>query len=89
MKTTLELPDELYRQIKTRASEQNKKIKDLVSEGLCSVLKTYPSTSSDEGNEAKRVLEALDDILRCPALPAGRIASLQSEVGRLRSEGWS
>ncbi len=89
MKTTLELPDELYRQVKTRASAQNKKIKDLVSEGLCAVLKADPSTSTDERNETKRVLEALDDILRCPPLPAGRIASLQSEVRRLRSEGWS
>lgn len=89
MKTTLELPDELYRQVKTRASSQNRKIKDLVSEGLRAVLTAHPSTSTDDRNESNRVLEALDDILRCPSLPAGRIASLQSEARRLRSEGWS
>ncbi|MEI8310492.1 MAG: hypothetical protein WCH98_07045 [Verrucomicrobiota bacterium] len=89
MKTTLELPDELYRQAKTRASSQNRKIKDLVSEGLRVVLTAHPATSADDVREKKRVLDALDDILRCPPLPAGRIASLQSEVRRLRSEGWS
>jgi hypothetical protein len=34
MKTTLDIPDELYRQAKIRAAEENRKIKDLVSEGL-------------------------------------------------------
>lgn len=89
MKTTLELPDELYRQVKTRASSQNRKIKDLVSEGLRTVLTANPSTCTDDRKEPSRVLEALDDILRCPPLPAGRIARLQSEARRLRSEGWS
>jgi len=89
MKTTLDLPDELYREVKTRASSEHRKMKDLVSEGLRAVLKAHPSTSTDDGKEAGRVLEALDDILRCPSLPAGRVASLQSEARRLRSGGWS
>ena len=89
MKTTLELPDELYRQAKTRAASQNRKLKDLVSEGLRGVLTAHPVTTSDDKKEANRVLDALDDILRCPPLPAGRIAGLQAEARRLRSEGWS
>ena len=89
MKTTLELPDELYRQAKTRAASQNRKIKDLVSEGLRGVLTANPSAAADDKKEADRVLEALDDILRCPPLTAGRIATLQAEARRLRSEGWS
>ncbi len=89
MKTTLELPDELYRQAKTRAASQNRKIKDLVSEGLRVVLTAHPVNTSDDKKESNRVLEALDDILRCPPLPAGRIAGLQAEARRLRSEGWS
>ena len=89
MKTTLELPDELYRQVKTRASSQNRKIKDLVSEGLRVVLAAHPATSADDKKETNRVMDALDDILRCPPLPAGRVAGLQSEARRLRSEGWS
>ncbi len=38
MKTTLEIPDELYRQAKVHAAQENRKIKDLVSEGLMLVL---------------------------------------------------
>jgi hypothetical protein len=39
VKTTLEIPDELYRQAKIRASQENSTIKDLVSEGLRLVLR--------------------------------------------------
>jgi hypothetical protein len=46
MKTTLEIPDELYRQAKVQAAQENRKMKDLVSEGLRLVLgltnKTQP-----------------------------------------------
>ena len=38
MKTTLEIPDELYRQAKVQAAHENRKMKDLVSEGLRLVL---------------------------------------------------
>ncbi len=38
MKTTLEIPDDLYRQAKVLAARENRKIKDLVSEGLMLVL---------------------------------------------------
>jgi hypothetical protein len=38
MKTTLEIPDELYREAKARAAMENRKIKDLVAEGIRLVL---------------------------------------------------
>jgi hypothetical protein len=38
MKTTLEIPDELYRQAKVHAAHENRKMKDVVSEGLRLVL---------------------------------------------------
>ena len=38
MKTTLEIPDELYRRAKVQAAQENRKMKDLVSEGLSLVL---------------------------------------------------
>ena len=38
MKTTLEIPDELYRQAKVRAAQENRKMRDLVSQGLRLVL---------------------------------------------------
>ncbi|HEY5792324.1 MAG TPA: hypothetical protein VIS74_03435 [Chthoniobacterales bacterium] len=88
MKTTLELPDDLYQAAKTRAASQKKKVKDLISEGLRAVLTAEPEAASDQ-EEARRVLAALDEILRCPPSAPGRTALLQAEVRRLRSEGWN
>lgn len=34
MKTTLDLPDDLMREVKVRAAQQNRKLKDLVAELL-------------------------------------------------------
>lgn len=34
MKTTLEVPDDLYREVKSRAALRNRKVKDYVTEGL-------------------------------------------------------
>jgi len=38
VKTTLEIPDALYRQAKVRAALENRRMKDLVSDGLRMVL---------------------------------------------------
>jgi len=38
MKTTLDIPDDLYRLAKVQAAQENRKMKDLVSEGLRLVL---------------------------------------------------
>jgi hypothetical protein len=40
MKTTVELPDELYRRVKAEAALRGRKLKDLVEEGLRLVLET-------------------------------------------------
>ena len=45
MKTTLEIPDDLYRQAKVHAAHENRKMKDLVSEGLRLVLGLTKKTS--------------------------------------------
>ena len=42
MKTTVELPDPLYRQAKAEAALRGRKLKDLVEEGLRLVLDTPP-----------------------------------------------
>lgn len=42
MKTTVEVPDELYRRAKAEAALQGRKLKDLVEEGLRQVLETPP-----------------------------------------------
>lgn len=49
MKTTFEIPDELYRRAKAEAALRGRKLKDLVEEGLESVLdspKRAPKGSS-------------------------------------------
>ena len=40
MKTTVEVPDELYRQAKAEAALRGRKIKDMIEEGLRLVLET-------------------------------------------------
>jgi hypothetical protein len=42
MKTTVELPDPLYRQAKAEAALRGRKLKDLVEEGLRLVLEAPP-----------------------------------------------
>jgi hypothetical protein len=44
MKTTVELPDELYRRAKAEAALRGRKLKDLVEEGLRLVLETARKT---------------------------------------------
>jgi hypothetical protein len=43
MKTTVELPDELYRRAKAEAALRGRKVKDLIEEGLRLVLNIPPS----------------------------------------------
>ena len=42
MKTTVEVPDDLYRRAKTEAALRGRKLKDLVEEGLRLVLEAPP-----------------------------------------------
>ena len=45
MKTTVQVPDELYRRAKSEAVLRGRKLRDLVEEGLRLVLATPPETS--------------------------------------------
>ena len=55
MKTTIELPDELFRRAKATAALRGRKLKDLVEEGLRRVL---------ESPEDESEIEARRDLLR-------------------------
>jgi hypothetical protein len=44
MKTTVEIPDELYRRAKAEAALRGRKLKDLVEEGLRLELERAPAT---------------------------------------------
>jgi hypothetical protein len=46
MKTTVELPDTLYRQAKAEAALRGRKLKDMVEEGLRLVLEAPPDTTA-------------------------------------------
>jgi hypothetical protein len=54
MKTTIELPDELYRKAKAEAALTGRKLKDLVEEGLRYVLKV-PAKAHDRRTLAERM----------------------------------
>jgi hypothetical protein len=43
MKATIEIDDELYRQVKATAAIRGRKVKDLVAEGLRTVLRSSPA----------------------------------------------
>jgi hypothetical protein len=43
MKATIEIDDELYRQVKAAAAIRGRKVKDLVAEGLRTVLRSPPA----------------------------------------------
>lgn len=59
MKTTLELPDELIREVKIRAVESNKKLKDFVEESLRAALASPAPGSAPSDNPLRRLRETL------------------------------
>ena len=48
MKTTIEMPDDLYRAAKAEAALRGRKLKDLIEEGLRLVLASSTPTSSSK-----------------------------------------
>ncbi len=53
MKTTLDLPDDLMRQVKLKAVREDRKLKDLVAELLRQGLKSPASTASPPSRRAQ------------------------------------
>jgi hypothetical protein len=67
MKTTLEIPDDLYRKAKVQAAQENRKMKDLVAEGLRLVLGL---SSPSHPQKPRRMLKAPVTIRRGNVVPA-------------------
>lgn len=86
MKTTLELPDPLMRQVKIRAASQGRKLKDIVSEliqhGLEFTGKSKSSASPVVEKDKKRGLPVLKAIPDAPAtqLTAEQLLALEKSV---------
>ena len=66
MRTTLEIPDELYRQAKVQAAHENRKMKGLVSDGLRLVLGLTKETPS---RHLRRMTRAPVTIRKGNAIP--------------------
>lgn len=73
MKTTVELPDEIYRQAKAQAALRGQKLKDLIEQGLRLVLETAAPASrrptlSDLMQHGRGVVESgIPDLASNPA----------------------
>jgi hypothetical protein len=82
MKTTLELPDELYREVKAAAALKRKKMKDLVARGLELVLEEERCT------DPQSPLEVMKGIRSRPPHTHQQVMEWQADAYRTRKEGW-
>ncbi|HEY5770367.1 MAG TPA: hypothetical protein VIS71_11025 [Terrimicrobium sp.] len=83
MKTTLDIPSDLYRQVKAQAALENRKVKDLVAQGLRLVL------SGSGGTKPQTPMDVLEEIRRHPLHPPGEVSKIMEEMRSLRKKGWS
>ncbi len=84
MKTTLDIPNDLYRQAKATAALERIRVKDLVAEGLRLVLE-------ERKNPKKRAtpLEVLREARRNPLHTSDEVARMMEQSRHLREEGWN
>jgi len=81
MKTTLDISDELYRQAKILAASENRKMKDIVNEGLRLVLgqsSTFSAPSACRRMEAPVRIREGNDL---PVLSNEAMAELLEQTG--------
>jgi predicted component of type VI protein secretion system len=79
MKTTVELPDELYRKAKAAAALSGRKLKDLVEEGLRLVIET--SAKSRRRRSLAKLMKRA-----CGVVDSG-VPDLASNPGHLKGLG--
>jgi hypothetical protein len=80
MKTTLEVPDELYREVKSRAALRHRKIKDYVAEGLRLALE------ADNSRDAAKSIGPLSVFDEVRAQPLHQSAEVKDWMDRVHSE---
>jgi hypothetical protein len=81
VKTTLEIPDDLYRQAKVQAALENRKMKDLVSEGLRLVLGLSKRTSPRQLRRMTKAPVTIRGSNVIPALTNDEMAKLLERSG--------
>jgi hypothetical protein len=84
MKTTLEVPDELYRRVKARAALRRRKIKDFVEEGLRLALE-----ADDRGLTHNRSpLAVMEEIQMRPLHTPDAVQKMIEGALAARKENW-
>jgi len=83
MKTTLEIPEDLYRASKTMAARKGIKLKDLFAKGLAMALE-------DEHNRSRSPtpLETFAMVRETPLYTALEIKEMIQQADRERKAGW-
>jgi len=64
MRTTVDIPDELFRRAKSEAALRGRKLKDLVEEGLRVVLERGPAPSAKKKSRAKPRPGSLHEVMQ-------------------------
>ena len=81
MKTTLDIPSDLYRQVKAQAALENRKVKDRVAQGLRLVL------SGSGGTKPQTPMDVLEEIRRHPLHPPGEVSKIMEEMEKSAEKG--
>ena len=84
MKTTLEVPDDLYREVKSRAALRHRKIKDYVAEGLRLALE------ADASRDGKPLgpLSVFDEVRSEPLHPSEAVRAMIEQAQVERKDAW-
>jgi|SRR2546430_9354058 len=83
MKTTLDLPDDLVKELKIRAVHEGKKLKDAVADTLRAGLAAPSTRPARRGGQRKRIVIKKNrktglPVIHCPAnAPARRMSAAQ------------
>ena len=83
MKTTLDIPNDLYRQAKAMAALEGIRMKDLVGEGLRLALE-----ARGQGSKVLSPLEVMREVRRNPLHRSDEVAEMMETAARRRGEGW-
>ena len=84
MKTTFEVPDDLYREVKSQAALRGKKIKDYVAEGLRLVL----AADRDAGAGRRGPISVFAEIRREPLHLSAEVEQIIERSDSERKARW-
>ena len=82
MKTTLDLPTDLYRQAKIKAATEGRKVRDLVTEGLVVVLRGGAATERAKATPVT-AFDAMRDACGCAASGVSDLATNPKHLEKL------